>query len=301
MGILEKSERIGHELKNTAEGKRALELYNRISQYSQETTYEFFELINKHYLQTHFFSVQQAVDIFRENVDHELIGEVIKKVLCIDEIHDFAAANIPIGDFVDKLGKEAFGNEVKYELPKSVSFTPELVRLTNSLTVECLRTNILQSFLREYHTKAEFATAIKRFDELRGGKPVVPYSKEDRSALFALKEEFGESCKVELLYEIVAVMAYIKSMIFDAFYDNIFEIYEETDVLFQKQRKLRKCIYSKFTLRPGFKVLGSLTGWILKIHNANGGIKYYQITRKTMHCTKNECNVAVYAIELNLL
>lgn len=54
MSILEKSERIGRELKNTIEGQHALELYKMISQYPQETTFEFFQLINRYYIQAHF-------------------------------------------------------------------------------------------------------------------------------------------------------------------------------------------------------------------------------------------------------
>lgn len=91
--------------------------------------------------------------------------------------YTICCSNIPIGKFVEEISKVAFGNEVKYELPKDVSFTPELVRLSNSLTVECLRTNILQRFLAEYHTKPEFIAAIQRFDELRGAQPIVPYSR----------------------------------------------------------------------------------------------------------------------------
>lgn len=52
MSILEKSERIGRELKNTIEGQHALELYKMISQYPQETTFEFFQLINRYYITT---------------------------------------------------------------------------------------------------------------------------------------------------------------------------------------------------------------------------------------------------------
>ena len=51
MSILEKSERIGQELKNTVEGQRALELHKAILQYPQETTFEFFRLINRYYIQ----------------------------------------------------------------------------------------------------------------------------------------------------------------------------------------------------------------------------------------------------------
>lgn len=301
MSILEKSERIGCELKNTIEGKYALQLHKAISQHPQETTFEFFKLINRYYIQGHFFSVQHALDILKSNVDNEVIGTLVRGLLSINEIHDFAAANIPIGKFVEEISKVAFGNEVKYELPKDVSFTPELVRLSNSLTVECLRTNVLQRFLAEYHTKPEFITAIQKFDELRGAKPIVPYSKEDRRILSILKKEFGEKCEVELLYSLVSMMSYIKCMIFDAFYDNIFEIYEETDIISRKQRNLTNAIYNRLVLRPDIRTLGPTTGWIIKIHNLDGSVTYGQVFKKTMHWTKENCIVTVSVIAYNIL
>lgn len=301
MSILEKSERIGRELKNTIEGKYALQLHKAISQHPQETTFEFFKLINRYYIQGHFFSVQHALDILKSNVDNEVIGTLVRGLLSINEIHDFAAANIPIGKFVEEISKVAFGNEVKYELPKDVSFTPELVRLSNSLTVECLRTNVLQRFLAEYHTKPEFITAIRKFDELRGAKPIVPYSKEDRRILSILKKEFGEKCEVELLYSLVSMMSYIKCMIFDAFYDNIFEIYEETDIISRKQRNLTNAVYNRLVLRPDIRTLGPTIGWIIKIHNLDGSVTYGQVFKKTMHWTKENCIVTVSVIAYNIL
>lgn len=301
MSILEKSERIGRELKNTIEGQHALELYKMISQYPQETTFEFFQLINRYYIQAHFFSIQHALDILKDNVDNEVLGTHVRKLLSINEIHDFAAANIPIGKFVEEISKVAFGNEVKYELPKDVSFTPELVRLSNSLTVECLRTNILQRFLAEYHTKPEFIAAIQRFDELRGAQPIVPYSKEDRKILGTLKKEFGAKCEVDLLHLLVSMMSYIKDMIFDAFYDNVFEIYEETDIISRKQKALANCIYNRLILHPDMRTVGPKTGWIMKIHNLDGSVTYGQIFSKTMHWTKEECTMTVNSLAYNIL
>ena len=301
MSILEKSERIGQELKNTVEGQRALELHKAILQYPQETTFEFFRFINRYYIQGHFFSAQHSLDILKGNVDNEVLGALVKNILSISEIHDFAVANIPIGKFVGEISKVAFGNEVKYELPKDVSFTPELMRLSNSLTVECLRTNILQRFLTEYHTKPEFIAAIRRFDELRGAKPIVPYSKEDRKILCVLRKEFCGKCEVDLLYSLVSMMSYIKGMIFDAFYDNIFEIHEETDIISRKHKALTNCVYNRLILHPGKRTIGPKTGWILKLHNLDGSVTYGQIFKKTMHWTKEECAVTVCSLTYNIL
>lgn len=301
MSILEKSERIGHELKKTIEGRYALELHKTILQYPQETTYLLFQLINRYYIQDHFFSIQHSLDILKDNEDNKVLETLVKKLLSINEIHDFAVANIPIGEFVEKISKATFRNEVKYELPKDVSFTPELVRLSNSLTVECLRTNILQRFLVEYHTNPEFVAAIQRFDELRGEKPIVPYSKEDRRILGILKKEFSEKFEIDLLYSLLSMMSYVKGMIFDAFYDNIFEIYEETDIISQKQRSLENCVYNRLILHPNIRTIGSKTGWIMKFHNLDGSVTYGQIFKKTIHWTKEECTVTVRSLAYNIL
>jgi len=301
MSILEKSEKIGYELRNTVEGKRVLALFEEISRHPQEVTVDFFQLINRHYVRIHFYAIQHAIDVLKGNAGHEILGSWIEKVLSIDAVTEFGAANIPIGNFVEEISKAGFGNKVKYELPRDITFTPELVRLSNSLTVECLRTNYLQRFLKEFQTKPEFHAAIKRFDELRGATPILPYSKEDRSILHQLKKEFHGQCEVDLLYSLVSVVSYIKCMIFDSFYDNIFEVYEETDIISRKQKKLNGCIYNKLRLQPSIKYLDPKTGWILKIHGADGSITYGQIFKKNMRWSKESCIVTIDALIHELL
>jgi len=301
MSILEKSEKIGQELRNTKEGQRAYELRKIILHYPQETTSTFFQLINHDYVQMHFFAVQHALDILKVNLDNEILKPLINRILSINELNDFAKANIPIGNFVEKISKFAFNNKVKYELPNDISFTPELVRLANSLTVECLRTNIFQQFLAEYHTKPDFDDAIKRFDDLKAAKPVVPYSKDDRKTLGILKKEFGEKCDIEILYSLVSIMTYIKSMIFDSFYDCVFEIHEDTDILSRKQKKLNNCIYNRLSLRPDAIDFISKYGWIIKIYNSDGTVSYGQIFKKTSKWTNDKCEVIVCALLYDIL
>ena len=300
MSILGKSELIGYELKKTVEGQQALKFRKIISQYPRETTSEFFSLVNLYSVQMHFFSAQHALDILNGNVNTEIVGTLAKKILSINELRDFALSNIPIGIFIEKISKTAFDNNVKYELPKDVTFTPELVRLSNSLTIECLRTNILQRFLKEYRTKPEFAAAIQRFDELRGTKPIIPYSKEDRKILSILKKEFDGKCDVDLIYSLVCIMSYIKNMVFDAFYDNIFELHEETDIIFQQQKALANCVYNKLVLRPDIQDVMS-TGWIMKLHNRDGSVTYGQIFKKTTHWTQENCTVTIYSLAYDIL
>ena len=66
MSILEKSEKIGIELRNTVEGTRTFNLYKQIKSASQELAVEFFKLVNRHYTRIHFFCNPQAIDILKK-------------------------------------------------------------------------------------------------------------------------------------------------------------------------------------------------------------------------------------------
>ena len=301
MSILEISEQIGFELRKTNEGQHAYKLYNTILEYPQEITSFFFELINKYYVQAHFYSIQHVLNILEANVDNEAFGVIIKRFLEHKDVLTFAKANTPIGNFVEKIVGFVFDRRVKYELPRDITFTPELIRLSNALTVECLRTNVLQRFLREYQIRPEFASAIKRFGELQGNDPIIPYSKEDRKILKQLKGEFGNSCEVELMHVIVTMMTYIKSMIFDAFYGNTFEVIEESDIIARKQKPLNNCVYTRIVFKPNYGLLNSRLGWILKIHNLDGSITYGQIFKKELRWTDKKFTATICAIVFDYL
>lgn len=301
MSILEKSEKIGNELRNTPEGATALELFNQVSKSPKELTVELFKLINRYYIQMHFYSIPQAIGILEGNINNPILGDLVKRILAIESLKAFGEANVPIGKFVDDIGKLAFSNSVKYQLPKDIAFTPELVRLSNSLTVECLRTSLLQQFIREYKTKPRFIEAVKRFDELRGTKPMIPYSKEDRKCLSILRKEYTGVCSVDLIYSLVSLLTYIKSMIFDSFYNNIFEVYEKDEVVSRKQKKLNHCTFVKLILLSPIKILDPSSGWILKLHNTDGSISYAQIFQKTTHFSPDTCTTTLKALIHDIL
>ena len=95
-------------------------------------------------------------------------------------------------------------------------------------------------------------------------------------------------------------MSYIKNMVFDAFYDNIFELHEETDIIFQQQKALANCVYNKLVLRPDIQDVMS-TGWIMKLHNRDGSVTYGQIFKKTTHWTQENCTVTIYSLAYDIL
>lgn len=301
MSILEKSEKIGVELRNTREGKVAIEQFNQVSKSPQELTVEFFKLINHYYIQMHFYSIPQAVLMLEGNTDNPILGDLVKSILAIENLKAFGEANVPIGKFVDDISKLAFSNSVKYQLPKYIEFTPELVRLANSLTVECLRTSLFQQFMKEYYIKPCFMEAVKRFDELRGVKPIIPYSKEDRKCLSILRKEYDGICSVDLIYSLISLLTYIKSMIFDAFYNNIFEIYENDEVISRRQKRLDHCTFVKLIIRPSITSFDPSSGWILKLHNTDGSISYAQIIQKTTNFSPNTCITTLKALIHDIL
>ena len=89
-------------------------------------------------------------------------------------------------------------------------------------------------------------------------------------------------------------------MIFDSFYDNIFEISEE-NIIDAKMKRLGNCIYNKLRITPDLKTISPNTGWILKRHNIDGSIEYGQIFKKATHFTKEGCTVTLNVIVYDIL
>lgn len=305
MSILSISEEIGYELKNTKEGKMALQLYERILENDQEQIMSlFFNLINKRYIQDHFYAIPNAVQIFRSNEDNQRLGVIVKKTLENEEIEAFEKSNLCLARFVDDISKTAFDGSVKYQLNDSVSFTPKLVRLSNMLTVDCLRTNILQQFLKDYHNNPGLINVIAHFDELCKKQPIFPYSRDDRACLRALKKEFSETCSsqsIENMYSMMSILAFIKSMIFDAFYGNVFDVYEGKEVLNRREKALKNSFFVQLKLIPDARFMCASTGWILKLYNNDGSISYGQIFNKSLHFSQNEERVTIKAIIYSIL
>lgn len=300
MGILSKCEAIGLELKQTEQGQLVTKLHKDILQNPPELTVEFFKLINHNYVKIHFFSAQHTIDILKENVAHETLGPLVKKILTIKGLQEFADANMPFGMFVEKLSLAAFVNAVKYELPNDIKVTPTLIRLSNSLTVECQRLNLVQQFIKEFYTNPRFKKAIERFDELSGTIQILPYSREDRKILKILRREYPDT-PIDLVHSLICTLSYIKCTIFDAFYGNLFEIYEIEDVLDIKTKPLDRCKLVKLILVPNERTLLSNRGWILKFHNKNGVIEYGQIFNKQIELTHEDGTVTIKALIHDIL
>lgn len=300
MSILSKCEEIGLELRQTEQGQLITKLHKEILQNPPELTVEFFELINHNYVKIHFFSAQHAIDILKGNVNNQIVGQLVRKILTIEGLQEFADANIPLGIFAEKLSLAAFTNTVKYELPSDIRVTPALIRLSNSLTVECQRLNLVQQFIKEFHTSPDFKKAIERFDELSGTIQILPYSKEDRGILKTLRREYPDT-PIDLVHSLICTLSYIKCTIFDAFYGNLFEIYEIEDVLDIKTKPLDRCRFIKLVLVSNERTLPPNRGWILKFYGKDGTVKYGQIFNKQIKFTRENSTVTIKALIHDIL
>lgn len=89
----------------------------------------------------------------------------------------------------------------------------------------------------------------------------------------------GSSIKYRLIY--------IKCVMFNSFYDNIFEVDEAADVLSFKEKTLDSCRFVKIVINPNSKTLGANTGWILNLHRRDNSIEYAQIFNKQMKFTQS--------------
>lgn len=296
MSILEKCERIGLELRTTPEGKKAIESYSRIKSMTENIgVVELFKLINKNSVKLHFFAVDNAICIFDENRDNSKIKWLVDAVLSIDGLKQFGEYNTHIAMFVQRLDGIAFSNSVHYKLPDEITVTPKLVRLCNSLTVECQRINLLQRFLREYYVDSDFKKAITRFDQLSGAKRIAPFSQEDRTIFKMLKKEFPNS-KIDLIHSLITISTYIKCVIFDSFYDNMYEVNEEAIRLY-REFPLTGCKYIQVVLNPSPTTININRGWILKLYNKKNSIRYAQIFSKKLKWSRDgDCSITLKAI-----
>ena len=296
MSILEKCERIGLELRMTPEGKKAFDSYKHIKSISKDiAVVELFKLINKNSVKLHFFAVENAIDIFEANKDVPNIKRLVDAVLAIDGLKEFGEYNTHIGMFVQRLDSIATSNAVHYKLPDEITATPKLIRLCNSLAVECQRINLLQGFIREYFMDPDFKKAIARFDQLTGAKRIVPFSREDRTIFKELKKEFPNS-KIDLIHNFITILIYIKCVVFDSFYDNMYEVNEDV-IRSYREFSLNGCKYIKVVLEPSLSTLDLNRGWILKLYNKKGVIRYAQIFSKKLQWSRDEdCSITIRAI-----
>lgn len=295
MSILAKCEEIGLELRQTEQGQLVTKLHKEILRNPPELTVEFFKLIGHNYVSLHFFSAQHTIDTLNGNTDNKIVGQLVKRILGIKGLQEFADANVPLGMFVEKLSSAVFVNTVKYELPKDIKVTSALVRQTNALTVECQRLNLVQQFIEDFHTNPRFKEAIARFDELSETIQILPYSKEDRKILKTLRKEYPDT-KIDLIHSLICTLSYIKCTIFDAFYGNLFNVYELEDVLDFKTKPLDRCKFVKLVLITNERTLFSNSGWILKLHGKDGAIRYGQIFSKQIKFTQTDSSVTIKAL-----
>lgn len=288
MSVFEKCLALGVELRNSAQGKEILALKSILAK-NREKLYLFNSLINKHYISEHFFAPMHALLQLRGNKDneHPFIQKEIAETEEISEVAQFANACSLFGKMCNNISALSVGNTVMYSMPDNMVATPEAIRLLNKITVECLQLPLVKRVIQKAASDQSFIEMAQAYETLNGNKQISPYTQEDRKILKILSKQGFSRDNIIDMYSFLCLLTYIKAMIFDAFFDNVFVVDENSDVISMRKYQLTKAQYVVYKLKPAVKTMSANSGWFLKIIHSDGSISFGQLFNKHI-CIKNQ-------------
>jgi len=288
MSVFEKCLALGVELRNSAQGKEILALKGTLNE-NREKLYLFNSLINKHYISEHFFAPMYALLQLRGNKDneHPFIRKEVAEAEEIPEVEQFADACSLFGKMCNNISALSVGNTVMYSMPDNMVATPEAIRLLNKITVECLQLPLVKRVMQKATTDQNFIEMAQAYEKLAGDKHISPYTKEDRKILKILSKQGFSRDNVIDMYSFLCLLTYIKAMIFDAFFDNVFVVNENSDVISMRKYELTQAQYVVCKLKPAVKSMPANSGWFLKIIHSDGSISFGQLLKKHI-CINNQ-------------
>lgn len=298
MSVFEKCLALGLELRNSQQGQDILSYKAKLDKMKSEL-YLFNTLVNKNYISEHFFAPIYALNQIQGNKANEdpLIQAEIKRIESLVEVEQFAKACIPFGKMCNNISSWSVGNTVMYSMPDNMSASPHAVRLLNTITVECLHLPLVKHVIQKASTDQEFLKMATAFDAHFSNHQLSPYTQSDRNILRKLVlSGFPKEC-VEEMYSFLCLLTYIKAMIFDAFFDNIFLIDENSDIDKSREYQLTNARYVTYKLKPEFII--SNTGWFLKVIHRDGSVSFGQLLNKHI-CIQNQ-NKALEGITIQAL
>ena len=294
MSILEKCEQIGKELQNSDAGKKTINSLSVIKTYLPDHSL-FLRLINQHYVTYHFATPDYAVFVLNNNRDNEVLKQEIESDLKKESLlKEYAKNSSVLNNFIDELCISAFGTQVFYEYSNVIGYTPQLIRLSNSLAVECQRTNIIQQFLSAPDRNTLFELA-KEYDKSTQNTVLLPFSKRERQLFNGLLSKGFNKNLVQTLQRFVDLKAIMKTVIYESFYNKTLEV----DI--SKVKKIRRITYKNAcSIRITMVTLDFQNGWIIKL--IDGDSQYYILVKqKTTRFCDDNCYDTITGIVINSL
>ena len=159
--------------------------------------------------------------------------------------------------------------------------------MLNKITVECLQLPLVKRVIQKATSDQSFIEMAQVYEKLTSNKHISPYTREDRKILKKLSKQGFSQDNIIDMYSFLCLLTYIKAMFFDAFFDNVFVVDENSDIVSMRKYQLTKAQYVVCKLKHAVKSMSANSGWFLKIIHSDGSISFGQLFNKHI-CIKNQ-------------
>lgn len=294
MSILEKCEQIGKELQNSSAGKDTKNSFSIIKSSLSDHSL-FLQIINQNYVTYHFASPDYALFLLNSNRNNETLKQEIESDLKKEDLlKEYAKNSGVLNSFIDELCNSAFGTQVFYEYSNVIGYTPQLIRLSNSLAVECQRTNIIQQFLSTQDRNTLLKLA-EEYDKSTQNIVLLPFSKQERKLFNELSSKGFNKYLVQTLQRFVDLKTIMKTVMYESFYSKTLEV--DTALV----KRIRRITYNNTCLiRISMITLDFQNGWIIKLVNGNSK-DYILVNQKTTRFSEGNLYDTITGIVINSL
>lgn len=303
MSLVDICEEIGKEIKRTPQGRTVCDEIQKMKEEVPEIELSlFYQLEEKFYFSHHFFAGKIAADTIRNYPKNNELAPIINKLSAYPSIISYGNSVVPTGEFVKDIAAKSFQSMVRYNLPDMITPTPRLIRLVQDLTVECQKTNIIQSIIRIAKTDPQFFDLLRNFDSSRAGQSNVTYSKHDRQIIPSLTQLGYKRKSVEIIYSFQSIVSFIQTSIYDGFRNNIFTIHEAEDIHLKKTKRISGITVLRAQLQPNENTLNLNKKWILRYIESSGRQRYGQIYEIRVHFNHDQpLEISIKALLYDIL
>ncbi|WP_342504702.1 hypothetical protein [Sporosarcina sp. FSL K6-2383] len=218
MNVPECAYKVGKIFKKTIEGKRYLELLEKLKEEISENSLSgFMSTLNRNQISgfgNHFFSVVNSYELMKENLDNEYWGRVAREILDSRTMEELVVLSKNVGESLEKLTLELLQSKIVKTFG-DIDTPPKLKRILQDLQVQIQRTGFIEWCILN---QSNFQNHLSVYESERGKLPFDKKNKELRNRLALNQDEINFLEKQELL---LSMMSFTKQLIFDTHIDSL--------------------------------------------------------------------------------
>ena len=255
MGIIEISEQIGIELRNTFQGQTAYTTYLAMTSSLSGDEMDLLSHIRRHIVwSANFYGGDSCKIILTAKKDVPEIKAIANSILSNSYFNEWVASAKILGIFTEQTSKSMFHLNIPYQLPGGISATPKLIRLCQELSVQCQKLQLLRQLLNARNKPDIFAPLVKSFDEACAPQHRYPYGKFDRKVIKRLICQGFDEADIYAIYNSIMVLDMVKQAIFESFIGSIFEM-KASDIISKRQRNYKDIQVAHMVLPDAFLIM----------------------------------------------